>query len=83
MQSLRSARLAPAFVGRSISRERISRIETIGSSRPGTGSVNLQVIIVMNYPKHINSFYMWMNDDGRLAPGIDVIIGGSQSEERL
>jgi asparaginyl-tRNA synthetase len=45
--------------------------------------VNLQVIIVMNYPKHINSFYMWMNDDGRLAPGIDVIIGGSQSEERL
>jgi hypothetical protein len=44
--------------------------------------VNLQVIIVMNYPKDINSFYTWMND-GRLAPGIDVIIGGSQSEERL
>jgi aspartyl/asparaginyl-tRNA synthetase len=45
--------------------------------------VNLRVIIVMNYPKDINSFYTWMNDDGRLAPGIDVIIGGSQSEERL
>jgi aspartyl/asparaginyl-tRNA synthetase len=44
--------------------------------------VNLQVI-VMNYPKDINSFYTWMNDDGRLASGIDVIIGGSQSEERL
>jgi len=37
----------------------------------------------MNYPGDINSLYTWMNDDGRLAPGIDVIIGGSQSEERL
>jgi aspartyl/asparaginyl-tRNA synthetase len=45
--------------------------------------VNLQVNVVMNYSKDINSFYTWMNDDDRLAPGIDVIIGGSQSQERL
>jgi aspartyl/asparaginyl-tRNA synthetase len=44
----------------------------------------------MNYPKAIKAFYMRLNDNGRtvaamdvLAPGIDEIIGGTQSEERL
>lgn len=47
-------------------------------------------VVVMNYPKHIKSFYMRLNDDGRtvaamdvLAPGVGEIIGGSQREERL
>jgi asparaginyl-tRNA synthetase len=47
-------------------------------------------VVVMNYPEHIKSFYMRLNDDGRtvaamdvLAPGIGEIIGGSQREERL
>src|SRR5947199_3134073 len=47
-------------------------------------------VIVMNYPKAIHAFYMWVSDDGRtvaamdvLAPGIGEIIGGSQREERL
>jgi asparaginyl-tRNA synthetase len=47
-------------------------------------------VIVMNYPKDIEAFYMRVNDDGRtvaamdvLAPGIGEIIGGSQREERL
>jgi asparaginyl-tRNA synthetase len=50
-----------------------------------------KTVIVMNYPKAINTFYMRVNDDGRtvaamdvLAPGIGEIIGGgSQLEERL
>ena len=40
-------------------------------------------LIVMNYPKDIKAFYMWLNDDGRtvaamdvLAPGIGEIIAG-------
>ncbi|AEI74828.1 Asparaginyl-tRNA synthetase [Candidatus Moranella endobia PCVAL] len=47
-------------------------------------------VAVKNYPKHLKSFYMRMNDDGKtvaamdvLAPGIGEIIGGSQREERL
>ena len=47
-------------------------------------------VVVMNYPEHIKSFYMRLNDDGKtvaamdvLAPGIGEIIGGSQREERL
>jgi aspartyl/asparaginyl-tRNA synthetase len=47
-------------------------------------------VIVLNYPKDIEGFYMRLNDDGRtvaamdvLAPGIGEIIGGSQREERL
>ena len=47
-------------------------------------------LVLMNYPKEINSFYMRLNDDGRtvaamdvLAPGIGEIVGGSQREERL
>ncbi len=47
-------------------------------------------VIVTNYPKHIKSFYMRQNDDGKtvaamdiLAPGIGEIVGGSQREERL
>ena len=47
-------------------------------------------VVVLNYPEHIKSFYMRLNDDGRtvaamdvLAPGIGEIIGGSQREERL
>lgn len=47
-------------------------------------------VVVTNYPEHIKSFYMRLNDDGRtvaamdvLAPGIGEIIGGSQREERL
>jgi asparaginyl-tRNA synthetase len=44
----------------------------------------------MNYPKEIKAFYMRLNDDEKtvaamdvLAPGIGVIIGGAQREERL
>ncbi len=37
----------------------------------------------MNYPKAIKAFYMRVNDDGPLAPGIGEIIGGRQREERL
>ena len=47
-------------------------------------------VVVTNYPEHIKSFYMRLNDDGKtvaamdvLAPGIGEIIGGSQREERL
>ena len=47
-------------------------------------------VVVMNYPEHIKSFYMRLNDDGKtvaamdvLAPGIGEIIGGAQREERL
>jgi asparaginyl-tRNA synthetase len=47
-------------------------------------------VVVTDYPEHIKSFYMRLNDDGRtvaamdvLAPGIGEIIGGSQREERL
>ena len=47
-------------------------------------------VVVVNYPEHIKSFYMRLNDDGKtvaamdvLAPGIGEIIGGSQREERL
>jgi len=47
-------------------------------------------VIVKNYPKDMEAFYMRLNDDGRtvaamdvLAPGIGEIIGGSQREERL
>ena len=46
--------------------------------------------MLMNYPKEIKAFYMRLNDDEKtvaamdvLAPGIGVIIGGSQREERL
>ncbi len=45
-------------------------------------------VILVNYPKHIKSFYMKQNDDGKtvramdvLFPGIGEIIGGSQREE--
>ncbi|MBF6025526.1 asparagine--tRNA ligase [Lysobacter niastensis] len=47
-------------------------------------------VVVTNYPEHIKSFYMRLNDDGKtvaamdvLAPGIGEIIGGSQREERI
>jgi len=47
-------------------------------------------LVLMNYPKEINAFYIRLNDDGRtvaamdvLAPGIGEIVGGSQREERL
>jgi asparaginyl-tRNA synthetase len=51
-------------------------------------------VIVTNYPAHIKSFYMRLNDgceEGKqtvaamdiLAPGIGEIVGGSQREERL
>ncbi|MFH0341419.1 MAG: asparagine--tRNA ligase [Chromatiales bacterium] len=46
-------------------------------------------VIVYNYPKDIKAFYMRLNDDGRTAAAMDVlvprigeIIGGSQREER-
>ncbi len=49
-----------------------------------------RLLVLMNYPRAIKSFYMRLNDDGRtvaamdvLAPGIGDIIGGSQREERL
>jgi asparaginyl-tRNA synthetase len=45
-------------------------------------------VILTNYPKHIKSFYMKQNEDGKtvramdvLFPGIGEIIGGSQREE--
>ncbi len=47
-------------------------------------------LIVSNYPLAIKPFYMRVNDDGRtaaamdvLVPGVGEIIGGSQREERL
>jgi len=47
-------------------------------------------VILMNYPLSIKPFYMRVNDDGRTAAAMDVlvpkigeIIGGSQREERL
>lgn len=47
-------------------------------------------VVVTNYPEKIKAFYMRLNDDGRtaaamdvLVPGIGEIIGGSQREERL
>lgn len=47
-------------------------------------------VVVMNYPDEIKAFYMRLNDDGKtaaamdvLVPGIGEIIGGSQREERL
>ncbi len=46
-------------------------------------------IIVTDYPKEIKAFYMRLNDDGKTARAMDVlvprigeIIGGSQREER-
>ena len=47
-------------------------------------------VVLLDYPKEIKAFYMRLNDDEKtvaamdvLAPGIGVIIGGSQREERL
>jgi asparaginyl-tRNA synthetase len=47
-------------------------------------------LAVIDYPKEIKAFYMYLNDDERtvaavdvLAPGIGEIIGGSQREHRL
>jgi asparaginyl-tRNA synthetase len=47
-------------------------------------------VIVVNYPKDIKAFYMYMNDDERTVAAMDVlvpkvgeIIGGSQREHRL
>ena len=47
-------------------------------------------VVVVDYPKSINAFYMRLNDDNEtvaamdvLAPGIGEIIGGSQREERI
>lgn len=47
-------------------------------------------IAVINYPKELKAFYMYMNDDQKtvaafdlLVPGIGELIGGSQREIRL
>jgi asparaginyl-tRNA synthetase len=47
-------------------------------------------LAVINYPKDIKAFYMYLNDDEKtvaamdvLAPGIGELIGGSQREDRL
>ena len=47
-------------------------------------------VILINYPKEINAFYMKQNDDGKTVRAMDVlfpkigeIIGGSQREENL
>jgi asparaginyl-tRNA synthetase len=47
-------------------------------------------VIVINFPKDIKAFYMRVNDDGKtaaamdvLVPGMGEIIGGSQREERV
>lgn len=47
-------------------------------------------VIVIDYPKEIKAFYMYVNDDERtvaamdvLAPRIGEIVGGSQREHRL
>ena len=47
-------------------------------------------VFVTDYPKEIKAFYMKLNEDGKtvaamdcLVPGIGVIIGGSQREDKL
>ena len=47
-------------------------------------------MIVVDYPKDIKAFYMYMNDDERTVAAMDVlvpkvgeIVGGSQREHRL
>lgn len=47
-------------------------------------------VILVDYPKQIKAFYMYLNDDGKtvrgmdiLFPGIGEIVGGSQREHRL
>ena len=47
-------------------------------------------VFVTDYPKEIKAFYMRLNDDGKtaaamdmLVPGVGELIGGSQREERL
>ncbi|RNC28912.1 MAG: Asparagine--tRNA ligase [Candidatus Dichloromethanomonas elyunquensis] len=47
-------------------------------------------VFITDYPKDIKAFYMRLNDDGKtaaamdlLVPGVGEIIGGSQREERL
>jgi asparaginyl-tRNA synthetase len=47
-------------------------------------------MVVIDYPKEIKAFYMRLNDDGKtaaamdvLVPGVGEIVGGSQREERL
>jgi len=55
-----------------------------------TETICKRPVIVTDYPKHLKSFYMRQNDDGKtvaamdvLLPGVGEIIGGSQREERL
>jgi asparaginyl-tRNA synthetase len=55
-----------------------------------TESVASGPVIVTDYPKEIKAFYMKMNDDGKTARAMDVlvprlgeIIGGSQREDSL
>lgn len=47
-------------------------------------------VIVVDYPKEVKAFYMYLNDDGKtvramdvLVPKVGEIIGGSQREDRL
>lgn len=47
-------------------------------------------VILVDYPKHIKAFYMYLNDDDKtvrgmdiLFPGIGEIVGGSEREYRL
>ncbi len=47
-------------------------------------------VVVINYPKELKAFYMYLNDDKKtvaafdlLVPGIGELIGGSQREVRL
>lgn len=54
-----------------------------------TEEVMKKPVFVINYPKEIKAFYMYVNDDNRtvaamdlLVPGIGEIIGGSQREDR-
>ena len=53
-----------------------------------TEQIYKQPVILINHPKDIKAFYMKLNDDGKTAASMDVlvprlgeIIGGSQREE--
>ena len=55
-----------------------------------TEQVLMKPVFIVNYPKHIKSFYMKQNDDGKtvaatdlLVPGVGEIIGCSEREENF
>src|ERR1043166_2716148 len=40
-------------------------------------------VTVFNFPKEIKPFYMRLNDDNKTVTAMDLLVGGSQREERL